>query len=439
MDDPQKKSPGKPGNGSANGHAHHPLGESLLRVPDATIKSVPLSQSFAWFVELCGQFAQGGVYMIDGAPGSCKSTLARQIGLDLADQGHGCLFVLTEEPSCRLKHAVSRMTHGWTRQRRESAMSKLFAEVDVQDLQYLPRFLARKVLGPNAPFNGVKMIVLDSVNGSGLRACDLHRWQALYDFSNLARGANISVLLISHVNKRNEMAGPRATEHNVDAALRLRKSGVIRHLGLSKNRFGPECHRLLPLDLDPKTVMLKPSKHVSAAAAVARSFMPGLGLVELQASVGLPPWGSRPRMMAPNLPRKEVELLLAGLSAIPNLQFDDLSSTISCRLPGDGRYVNVFSMALCIALVGSLLQRPIPPHLVMVGEVDLMRSIRELNELFVTELAQSLVDGALALPLRLMLPVSAAARLPKMKGLEVLPVRTLDEAIAMTFGNEVTR
>jgi DNA repair protein RadA/Sms len=427
---PQGRTPDRP---RRQKHEQPPLSGSLLHVPNADYQSVPLSGAFAWLVDLCGQFVQGGVYVIDGAPATNKSTLARQLGLDLAAQGHSCLYVLTEEPASRLKNAITRLTNNWTNVRRDLAMSRLFAEADVQDLLFLPRFLARKVLSPDAPYRGVKMIVIDSINGTGLRPSDTERWQALYEFAGLCRSAGITVLLISHVNKRGEMAGPRSTEHNIDCALRLRKSGVNRHLGITKNRFGPECHRLLPLEIDPKSIALRPSKHVAATAAVARSYLPGVGLVELQAAVSLPPWGSHPRVMAPNLPRKEVELLLSCLSQVPGLEFDDLCSTIRCRIPSDGRYSTVLGMALCIALVGSLLQRPIPKHQVFLGEIDLARSVRNLPDLLLTELAQSLSDGTLEVPMRLVVPRSAVAYLPQMKGVEVVPCGTLDDAITHTF------
>lgn len=409
------------------------LANSLLQVPDVQYRSLPLSGKHRWLVNVAGQIVQGGTYLSDGVPGSGKSTLARQIGFDLASNGFPCLYILTEEPSSRLKHALTRMTEGWTLRARNRAFANIFVEGDVQDVRSLPTLLARKVLGGNAPYRGVRMIVLDSINGTGLRHSDAERWQAIYEFASICRSSQITLLMVSHVTKRGEIAGPRSLEHNIDAAIRIRKSGPHRSLGIAKNRFGPECHKLLALELDPKTITLHPSKHVAPSTSVGRSFLPGLGLVELQAAVSLPPWGTRPRTMAPNLPRKEVELLLAGLSAVPGLEFDDLSSTISCRVPGDARYSNVLGMALCVALAGSLLQRPIPPNQVMLGEIDLARSVRDLNDLMMNELSQSLVDGTLSLPMRLLLPMSAAAKLPKVNGLEVIPVRSLDQAIAATF------
>jgi len=435
MDDPLKRG-GNEKPRKSNDDEHAPESGSLLHVSDVQCRSLPLSGKHRWLVNVAGKIVQGGTYLVDGAPGSGKSTLARQTGFDLASNGFPCLYILTEEPAARLKLAMTRMTDGWTPRAQRRAFSNIFVEGDVQDVRFLPTLLARKVLGRNAPYRQVRMIVLDSINGTGLRHSDADRWQAIYEFASICRSSQITLLMVSHVTKRNEIAGPRSLEHNIDAAIRIRKSGPHRSLGITKNRFGPECHKLLALELDPKTVTLHPSRHVAPSTAVGRSYLSGLGLVELQAAVALPPWGTRPRVMAPNLPRKEIELLLAGLSQVPGLEFDDLSSTISCRLPGDGRYSNMLGMALCVALAGSLLQRPIPPNQVMLGELDLARSVRDLNDLFVNELSQSLVDGTLPLPMRLLLPITAATKLPTLKGLEVVPVRSLDQAIAATFGGE---
>jgi DNA repair protein RadA/Sms len=286
----------------------------LLDVEHARYESLPLSQDFEWLKELCGQIVQGGVYLCAGPPGSNKSTFSRQWGLDLARQGHRVLFVLTEEPASRLKAAMLRMTSDWSAADVRSVLANLHVETGVQDLEALPSFFANHVLSPAGAYHGIKLIVIDSVQGSGLQASAARKWHGLYQFTALTRAAQITTMLIAHVTKKNEIAGPRSTEHNIDAAFILRKAGKNRHFGVPKNRFGPEVYRLVPLELDTEKVTLGLSPHVDSFTTVARSYLPGLGLAEVQGAVTLPRWGTTAKVMAPNLPRREIEQLIACMT-----------------------------------------------------------------------------------------------------------------------------
>ena len=213
----------------------------------------------------------------------------------------------------------------------------------------------------------------------------------------------------------------------------LRKAGLNRHIGVPKNRFGPRGSSLVPLEINRETITLEPSKRAHIAAAVARSFLPGVGIVELQGAVALPKWGTPPRVMAPNLPRREIELLVASLAQVEGIEFDDLSSTIQCSVPGDNRYSRLLGLPLLLSLVASLTRRPIPANQLQIGEVDLTRNIRDLPELLLTELAMALVNGDLPLPLRLIVPASAVDHLPRSKRVAVIGCRTLDEAVTLAF------
>jgi len=431
MDKPQRRKPDR----SRNQHQPpQPSPGSLLHVSGADYRRLPLSQSLQWLTDLCGgMVVLGGVYLLGGAPGANKSTLARQIALDLASQGHRTLFVLSEEPAYRLKGFLTRMTAGWSKAQVDRAMSNLLVETNVHDLASLPNFFARNVLSPDGPYQNIKLLVLDSIQGNGVSHTATEKWAALHEFGDLTRRACITAFWVSHLNKRGEFSGLRDTEHAVDAAIMLRKAGLNRHAGVPKNRFGSEVHRLIALEINRETVTLHPSRRAHISAAVAKSFLPGIGVVELQGAVTLPHWGSRPRVMAPGLPRREIELLVACLAQVNGVELDDLSSTIQCTLPGDGRYSKLLGLPLCLALIASVTQRPLPSNQLQIGEVDLTRNIRDVPELLLTELTQAIGNGDLPLPLRLIVPPSAMAQLPRNKRVELVPVRTLDEAVTAAF------
>ena len=406
----------------------------LLDIGQYRHEPLPLSSDLQWLTELCGEVVQGGVYLLGGAPGGFKSGLALQLSLDLNRQGIRTLSILTEEPSHRLKERALRMTAQWPSADVHRALSHLQVEMDLRDIEDLPRFIASHVLSPTGRYHGVGMIVLDSIQGHGLSGSATRTYERLYEALRLTKSANITTILVSHVTKRGQIAGPRALEHNCDAVWLLRKTMAYRMLFVPKNRFGPCALKPLALELEPITVTLRRSPHAQSMTSVARTFMGnGLGVAEVQASVGLSGLGARGKVMAPGLPRRDIEQLVACLSGVEGIEIDDLDFVVHCRLPGGRPYQNVLGLPLCMALVSSYVQRPIPGHHLYLGEIDLLRSVRDLPHLLIEHLDQALATGELPTPVRLFCPPSAGAGMTPIEGVEIVPCRRLDDAIFATW------
>lgn len=80
----------------------------------------------------------------------------------------------------------------------------------------------------------------------------------MLEATRLLSSAGIISLLVNHLTKRNELAGPRTLEHGVDAVLMLRKTPSCRLLFTPKNRHGPvNTREPVALVLDPITMRLK--------------------------------------------------------------------------------------------------------------------------------------------------------------------------------------
>lgn len=144
------------------------LANSLLDVAQERQEWLPLSDEYRWATDLCGGFVQGGSYLLGGTPGAFKSGLALQLALDLCRQNIHTLFILTEEPAHRLKDRALRMTSQWPKADVRRALTHLHVEADLQDIETLPRFIATHVLSSTGRYHGVKLIVLDSIQGHGL-------------------------------------------------------------------------------------------------------------------------------------------------------------------------------------------------------------------------------------------------------------------------------
>lgn len=417
-----------------NHPAHRPAATCLMDVGQVRHEPLPLSDEMRWLSELCGEVVQGGCYLLGGAPGGFKSGLALQVSLDLSRQGVRTLTILTEEPSYRLKDRAVRMTSHWPRADVERALSHLHVECDLHDIESLPRFIATHVLSPGGRYHGIEMIVLDSIQGHGLAAAATRAYGQLYEAMRLLKSANITSILVSHVTKKGEIAGPRALEHNCDAVWLLRKTMSYRMLFVPKNRFGPASLKPLALELDPISVTLRRAPHAQAVTSVARTFMGnGLGLAEMQAQVALSSFGARGKVMAPGLPRRDIEQLVACLGGVPGIDIDELDFTVHCRMPGSRPYQHILGLPLCMALVSSYIQRPIPSHQVQVGEIDLLRSVRDLPGMYLEQLILAVGMEELGMPVRLLCPPSAAQHIAPAAGIEVIPCRRLDDAIYSTW------
>lgn len=418
-----------------DGRAQSGAGGRLLDVAQARSEVVPLSESMAWFADLVGTFVAGGSYLLAGAPGTRKSGLALQLALGLARAGRKVLFILTEEPAARLKERAIRMCGGWPPEDAWTALSNLHVEPNLSDLQMLPGYLAQQALSPAGMHHGAKLVIIDSIQGQGLSSAATRKYERLYEAIRLCAGAGITTLLISHVTKRGDIAGPRDLEHNVDCVLVLRRTLSYRLLFVPKNRFGPMVLRdPLPLALDTVTLAMSVSPHARSMTSVARTWLgAGVGPAEVQAAISLAGFGCRGKVTAPGLPRKEIEQLVACCAQVPGMEIDDLEFTVLARLPGQKRYSDIVGLPLCLSLISSYLRQPVPRHQVQIGEIDLRRNLRELDDLLVNDLGAALTIGELRNPVRLLVPPMAAFHLPAGKGVEIVPCAGLEDAMLATW------
>ena len=389
----------------------------------------------SFFNDLCGQIVREEAVLLAGAPGSNKSTLARQLTLDWVNQGQRALMILTEESAERAKAGFVAMASDMTQHRVRTALSNIHVETGIHDVEMLPNFFASQVLNPHGPYHGVSLIVLDSIQGPGLSANNFDAYQALIQFFSLTRAAQVMTLAICHVTKRGEIAGPKALEHAVDCSILIRKAYNRRMVSVLKNRFGPETARPMQLEIDPLTLKMRLSPHAETVTAVARGYLPVAGLTEVQGAVALPKPGVAAKVTAPGLPRKEIEQYVSGLCQVPGFELADFDMSIQCRVPGERRYRSVLGLPLSLALAASYIQQPIPERQLHIGEIDLCRNVRAVPPGLLNDLADAIQVGEITTPLRILCPPSAVSQLPSGNGVEVVPCRRLDDAIFATWPN----
>ncbi|HSE95793.1 MAG TPA: DNA repair protein RadA [Methylomirabilota bacterium] len=326
---------------------------------------------------LGGGVVAGSLVLIGGDPGIGKSTLLLQASRALAGAGGPVLYVSGEESAAQVKLRADRLG---------LAAPDLYLLAETA-LEVVEAQVAR--VGPRAlivdSIQTVYLSDLESAPGSvsQVRECG-GRLMAL------AKGRGIAVFLVGHVTKEGALAGPRVLEHLVDTVLYFEgeRHATYRVLRAVKNRFGSTneigvfemTDRGLVEVANPSALFLAerprgvPGSVIVAALEGTRPL-----LLELQALVTPAHFGT-PRRTVLGADYNRVCLLLAILekrAGFP-LQTQDVFVNVAggarCQEPAA-------DLGIALAAASSYAERPLPPDVIVLGEVGLTGEVRAIGGL----------------------------------------------------------
>src|SRR5712692_8718743 len=324
-----------------------------------------------------GGFVKGSVLLVGGDPGIGKSTLLIQVAAAIALKGQRAIYISGEEAVAQVRLRAERLGVA-------DAAVELAAETAVEDI------LATLGHGKTP-----RLVVIDSIQTMWTDAVESAPGtvtqvraaaQALIRF---AKRSGAAVLLVGHVTKDGQIAGPRVVEHMVDAVLSFEGEGShqFRILRAVKNRFGPTdeigVFEMTGAGLrevaNPSELFLSERDLGSPGTAVFAG-MEGSRplLVEIQALVAPTSLGT-PRRAVVGWDQSRLSMVLAVLEA-----------HCGVRLSGHDVYLNVAGglriqepaadLAAAAALVSSLANSPLPADAVYFGEVSLSGAIRPVAQ-----------------------------------------------------------
>lgn len=199
-----------------------------------------------------------------------------------------------------------------------------------------------------------------------------------------AKKHTITIIIVGHVTKEGQVAGPKTLEHLVDVVVQLEgeRLDAVRLLRAVKNRFGPAGELavltmtkqgLQPIQ-DAAQVFL--SKHISAPGLAVGAAVDGLRvfLVDVQALVAKTA-SSYPKRVATGFDTSRLNMLLAILQSQIGITFHEHDVYVS--LPGGLKSKDPnLDVAICCALVSARVKLPLPEKTVLVGEVGLSGNLR---------------------------------------------------------------
>jgi DNA repair protein RadA/Sms len=423
-----------PGRSRQSGAVPRPV--PLAQIESAANRRLPVEPAEVARV-LGGGLVEGSVVLLGGEPGVGKSTLLTGLALWWVRQGIRVIYVAGEESPSQIRMRAERLGF---RPDRESGFLILPEVLLETILAALGELDADTPAGAALP---PTVIIADSIQTLHSDQVDAYPGSptqirfcggVLADF---ARRTGWPVFLVGHVTKTGDLAGPKLLEHMVDTVLYFEGSGggAIRMVRAVKNRFGTtgelavmemRGEGLVPVD-QAGLMFLSGRRGVEPGAAVcavkngSRTF-----LVEVQALVSSARYGT-PQRVVQGIDSKRVALLAAILEKRGGM--DLAGCDIFVKVAGGGRVDDPGAdLAVVAALASSLRERPVPEGTLVLGEVGLTGEVRGVSELE-ARLREAAGHGFTRVVL-----ATAAGRKPRgVKGLELVPVSTVEEAVALVF------
>lgn len=363
-----------------------------------------------------GGLVPGSLVLLGGDPGIGKSTLALQLGISLKNQR--VLYVSGEESVHQIKLRAERIL--------PEQELEVLAETDLNSVLATVENLKPQV----AVLDSIQTMYSEEITGVAGGVAQVTG--AVQKIMRLAKRLHVAFLIIGHVTKEGNLAGPKTLEHMVDTVLYLEgeRFASFRVLRCVKNRFGPtnevgvfEMRGQGLLEVKNPSQLFLGQEQLGASGNIITSVMEGSRalLLEIQALTSSSTFGY-PKRTTAGFDSNRLQLLCAILSKRAGL-----------NLSNQDVYINVVGgikidepgadLAVALAIVSSLKDSVIKDT-VVVGELGLSGEVR-----FVPQLEKRVKEAAKLGFKRIICPKTGE----NVRGgqIEVIGVKTLSEAIKL--------
>jgi DNA repair protein RadA/Sms len=379
---------------------------------------------------LGGGAVLGSVVLVGGDPGVGKSTLLLQAIAGLAKRGARALYASGEESVAQVALRARRILG-------EHAMNDRLQICGASDVGEIEE--AARIAKPAA-------LVVDSVQV--LRSADLESAagsvsqlrEVTSRLVELAKRERTALFLVGHVTKDGALAGPKVLEHLVDVVLSFEgeRGNAFRALRASKNRYGSatevgvfEMAQSGLAEVPNPSELFLAERPEHASGSVVAPVTPQEGgaravLVEVQALVGSVGQGNG-RRVATGIASTRLALILAVLERKVGLLLTgaDVFANVAGGLSIDEPAID---LPLAIAVASAARDRPCARDLVAFGEIGLAGEVRG-----VARGSSRLSEAASMGFKRALVPASTAERITERFGVEVIPVKRIEEAVRIAL------
>ncbi|WP_028453102.1 DNA repair protein RadA [Chitinilyticum aquatile] len=349
---------------------------AIRQLADVEAEELPRTQTGIAELDrvLGGGLVPGGVVLIGGDPGIGKSTLLLQALTRLAD-AHRVLYVSGEESAQQIALRAKRLDL-------VAARVALFAEIGLDAILGALEREKPQV----AVIDSIQTVYTEALGSAPGSVAQVRECAA--QLTRFAKRTGTTILLVGHVTKEGALAGPRVLEHIVDAVLYFEGDthSSFRLIRAIKNRFGAvnELGVFAMTDKglrevsNPSALFLSQHREpVSGSCVLVTQEGSRPLLVEVQALVD-DAHAPQPRRLAVGVEQNRLALLLAvlhrhaGIAAFDQDVFINAVGGVRISEPAA-------DLAMLLAIVSSLKDRPLPEKLVVFGEVGLAGEVRPVQ------------------------------------------------------------
>ena len=320
---------------------------------------------------LGGGIVQGSVVLIGGNPGAGKSTLLLQTVCKLSSS-HRVLYATGEESLEQVAMRASRLGL-------PTEHVRIAAETSIEAICQMASRERPEVL----VVDSIQVTHVQGVESAPGSVSQVREGAAA--LTQFAKRTGIAVFMVGHVTKDGALAGPKILEHCVDCSviLEVASDQRFRTLRCQKNRFGAvnEIGVFAMTDAgmrevrNPSAIFLNRQETV-ASGSLAMVIWEGTRplLVELQALVDLSQYGN-PRRLSLGTDQNRLAMLLSVLHRHAGLSLAD--QDVFTNVVGGVRVEETASdVPLCLAILSSYKNKPLPRTTIAFGEIGLTGEIR---------------------------------------------------------------
>ena len=370
---------------------------------------------------LGGGLVQGSIVLLAGDPGIGKSTILLQTGRAICKGGRKALYVSAEESASQVKLRAQRL-------KVNSDSLYIYSQTNFEAIKHQIEELKPEIL----IIDSIQAVYTTDISSSPGSVSQIRECTNI--LMDIAKNKNITVVVIGHVTKEGNIAGPKVLEHMVDTVIYFEgdRYKSYRLLRCMKNRFGTTnevgvfnmCDDGLHEISNPSEMFLNERTKNNTPGSVIIATNEGTRplLIEIQALVGTTSYPS-PRRVSNGIDYNRLLQILAVLE-----------KRVGLNLSKQDVYVNVIggleidepAADLGVALAVATCARDVcvSPDTAIVGELGLSGEVRAINNI------EKRIKEAEKLGFKkIIIPATNTVKKENFKNIEIMPVHRLLEAI----------
>ena len=330
---------------------------------------------------LGGGIVPGSAILVGGDPGIGKSTLLIQLAANLSNSNQGCIYISGEEATDQIRLRAQRLGLAQAPVQLASATSVrdiITTVLGQPDQNYPPSLLI---------IDSIQTMFMDTIESASGTVSQVRA--SAQELIGLAKSRGIALVLVGHVTKDGQIAGPRVLEHMVDTVLYFEgdRGHQFRILRAVKNRFGP-ANEIGVFEMadsglnevpNPSVLFLSTRESpVSGTAVFAGMEGTRPVLVEIEALVAPSPMAT-PRRAVVGLESARMAMIIAVLEARCHISFTGMEVYLNVA---GGLRINepAADLAVAAALISAVTDEALPAQTVLFGEIALSGELRPVGQ-----------------------------------------------------------